>query len=677
MKNKKIILLLLATLILLFNACQKDEEEITLEKRLQSYIDLWESQDFPTMYEMLSEENPYSTEDFIDRFEKIYTDLEVENISLETVSLNRETIDEYYEEKTATIPFTLSMDTFAGPIEFDYEIVLLLEGEDETTEDWFIDWDPGHIFPALKDGGEIRFQYTSPERGEILDKNKMPLAMNDLVFEVGVVPELLESAGEQEKSEIARLLDMSVDAIDQALNANWVQPDMYVPIGKLLQTNTEALQSLKAMESTRFKEVSGRVYPGEKATAHLIGYVGPVTAEDLETLDSDQYSATDVIGKTGLEQIFESKLKGERGVSIYVEKDDEQVVLVEKPVKHGESIQLTIDINVQNELFAAFEDKVGTAAAINPKTGETLALVNSPAYNPNDLLYGNFQRNIQTLESDDDLPLINRFTATYAPGSAIKPVTAAIGLNNQTITPDEAIEINGLTWQKDDSWGDFSIKRVSGTGKPVNLSDALVYSDNIYFAMKAIEMGADQFIDGLKNFGFESDFPFDYPFTNASVSSSGKIDHEFLLANTSYGQGEMEISALHLAMAYTTFLNDGHMLKPILQTDDDYSQIWQEDLISSEQAELIQRSLRDIVIKGTGKSAQRDELSISGKTGAAELKLSADDEDGKENGWFVGYPTDDQDILIAMLIEGVEHDCGSSYVANKVADVIVNLKTEQ
>src|SRR5699024_3930086 len=116
--------------------------------------------------------------------------------------------------------------------------------------------------------------------------------------------------------EIARLLNMSTDSIDQALNANWVQPDMYVPIGKLLQTNTETLQSLKTMQSTQIRESTGRVYPGAEATAHIIGYVGSITEEDLQSLDPEQYSSTDIIGKTGLELIFESRLKGERGVKI-------------------------------------------------------------------------------------------------------------------------------------------------------------------------------------------------------------------------------------------------------------------------------------------------------------------------------------------------------------------------
>lgn len=677
MKIKNFILILLFSIFIIFTGCTKEEEAITLEQRFDTYLSYWEEQSFEKMFEMIATDvkDTYDIEQFVDRYQKIYEDIGIDHIQITYESLTDEAIETAIEEKEAEIPFSISMDSIAGEISFDYTATLVLEGEEEDDEEWYIVWDPGFIFPPLRDGGEVKIQTEQPMRGEIIDRNKMPLAINDLVYEVGIVPENLEQAGEQEKAEIARLLQTTVEAIDDALNESWVEPHLYVPIGKVPQTKQDVIQQLNNLQSTQLRETMGRIYPGEEATAHIVGYVGQITAEELEELEDGNYSSTDVIGKTGLERLFEERLKGQNGVTIYVEKDDgETVILAEQEAKDGENIQLTIDINVQNELFEAYGDKSGTAAAIDPKTGETLALVNSPAFDPNDFLYGNIQQVTKTLEEDEALPLINRFSATYAPGSVLKPITAAIGLNNGTIDPDAGLDIKGLSWKKDDSWGDFSIQRVSATDKPVDLADALIRSDNIYFAMQAINMGAKKFSEGLKLFGFEESFPFDYPFTQSSISSSGELDHEFLLANTSYGQGELEVSALHLAVAYTTFINDGNMIKPTLLLDDEVKQTWVENIISPEDAELFRQILSDIVTKGTGKAAQRDELAISGKTGTAELKLSADDKSGKENGWFVGYPTEDQDILIAMLIEEVENDGGSSYVADKVADVLVNLK---
>ena len=214
---------------------------------------------------------------------------------------------------------------------------------------------------------------------------------------------------------------------------------------------------------------------------------------------------------------------------------------------------------------------------------------------------------------------------------------------------------------------------MSQTDQPVDLADALIRSDNIYFAMQAVEMGIDSFVSGFEAYGFGEEIPFTYPLTESTISSTGEIDNEVLLANTSYGQGEIEVSSLHLAVAYTPFLNNGDMIKPTLLIDDDTKQVWKEQLISSDDAKLIKDILSDVVMKGTASTAKRDELKISGKTGTAELKLSSD-EAGEENGWFVGYPTDDEDILIAMMIEGVEDLGGSGYPAGKVADVLIEIK---
>ncbi|WP_237049322.1 penicillin-binding transpeptidase domain-containing protein [Lentibacillus amyloliquefaciens] len=328
---------------------------------------------------------------------------------------------------------------------------------------------------------------------------------------------------------------------------------------------------------------------------------------------------------------------------------------------------------MQEAIYEAYDGDSGTAAAIDPKTGETLALVSSPSFTPDNFLYGISQSDYDNLQNDPQQPMLNRFSATFSPGSAIKPVTAAIGLNNGSIKPGEGMEINGLTWSNGEGWGDYEVRRVSESDGPVDVTDALVRSDNIYFARKGVEMGSEKFVNGFQEFGFGEDLPFEYPMTSSTVSSNGAIDDEVQLANTSYGQGEIETSALHLALTYTPFLNDGNMLKPTILADNDDSQIWKEQLITSDQATLIQDTLRDVVEEGTASGAQDADFPISGKTGTAELKL-ADEENGEENGWFVGYPSEDQDILIAMMIEGTHDRGGSGYTVNKVTDILKEVK---
>lgn len=669
---KKIITLLSVGLFLLLVGCSNDET--TPQDRFDDYVKQWNDQKFSEMYDLLSAEsaNVYPTDEFADRYKKIYNDLAVADLKISYEKMDEEELKKAMEEGSATFPFSVSMETVAGPISFQYEATLVKEGE-EDAENWFVEWDPGFIFPEIKDGGEISLETEEPKRGEILDRNKMPLAINDIVYEIGVVPEKLGNDPEAMKKQIASLLGMSVDALDAQLNADWVEPNLFVPLKKVPTTEKEKLNKLWNLAPIMGREVTGRVYPAGKAAAHLVGYIGQITAEELEEQDPGTYNSSDMIGKRGLEQLYEDQLKGEKGVKIVVKKDGEDDVLLgEKPVKDGDNVVTTIDVVLQEKIYDSYDGEAGTTAALNPKTGETLALVSSPAFDPNQLLYGVTQKQWDALENDPKKPLINRFSATFAPGSVMKPISAAVGLRNGAIVPGEGIKISGLEWSGGNGWGDYKVRRVSGSDGPVDVTEALIRSDNIYFAMKAVEMGSDAFAKGLKQFGFGEDFPFAYPMEKATISSSGKFDDEVLLANTSYGQGEIQVSSLYLATAYNTFLNKGNMLKPTLLADEETGQVWKKELITAEQAKLIQEALRDVVAspKGTAKDANNADFPISGKTGTAELKLTTDEESGQENGWFVAYPTDDQDILIAMMIENTEDKGGSSFTVKKVTDIL-------
>lgn len=644
--------------------------------QLEKYVDLWNESDYSDMYEMLTDDvrETYKTEDFVDRYEKIYQDLEIEDLKLTYKELTKDEVKKAVDEGVANYSLHVEMNSMAGPIEFKRNIQLHLEKDkkdEEEKEEWYVEWDPGFIFPDLADGGKITIETENAQRGEILDRNQMPLAINDIAYEVGVVPNLFQNE-ESEKEQIAKLLHVSVESIDESLSASWVDEDHFVPLKTIAATSEDTLEKLVAIPAVTSVETTGRTYPSGKATAHLTGYIGQVTAEDIEKYPERQYKESDLVGKRGLEQLYEEKLRGQDGVKIIIEKQDadtkEDILLAEKPVQHGEHVQVTIDVNIQEKIFAAYENKSGTAAAVHPKTGEVLALISSPAFDPNELTYGISQSRWDALMEDKEQPFVNRFTATYAPGSVLKPVTAAIGLTNGTIKPDEGVTIEGLTWSKD-NWGDFKVKRVSTSAKPVDLRSALVRSDNIYFAMKAVEMGPEKYTKGLKQFGFGEKLPIAYPFSVSQISNEGKLNDEVLLANTSYGQGEIELSSLHMALTYTAFLNDGNIIKPSFLTEDKKGEIWFKQVVSKEDAELIQTYLREVVTDGTAKVANDDTLAISGKTGTAELKLSHDSK-GHENGWFVGYPTEDSDILIAMMMEKVEDVGSSSYVAEKVADIL-------
>ncbi|GAA0337118.1 penicillin-binding protein 3 [Oceanobacillus oncorhynchi subsp. oncorhynchi] len=652
--------------IALLAGCSEEQTDPT--NTLNQYAEAVEEGDYESLYNLFSQEtkDTYSEEDSALRLGKLYDDISATDIEINIQELEEREVANAYDDGIATIPFTVNMNTIAGEISFDYQAELtLIENEDEEDK-WLINWDSGFIFPDLADGGEIRISTNQPERGEILDKNQMPLAINDTVYEFGVIPSEL-GENEAKREELARLLGISVDSINSSIEAEWVEDDLFVPLKTILPDDSDTVQELNAIEGVSYRETNGRVYPEGEITAHLVGYLRSVNAEDLEELDPTEYTSSDRIGARGLESLFEEELRGKKGATIQVTKDDgEDVTLAETEAVDGENITVTIDINIQDDVFQGFDEEPGNAAVIDPKTGETLALVSSPSFDPNDILYGTAPNYWEDMEEDELQPMLNRSSSTFAPGSVIKPVTGAIGLKNGTIEYDEGIEIDGLQWE------DYNVTRVSTSDGPVDLDDALVRSDNIYFAMKAVEMGGDAFVEGLHEFGVGEEFPYTYPVSDSTISNSGELDDNHLLAHTSYGQGEIEMSALHLATTYSAFLNNGDMIQPTLLTDEETGQFWKEGLVTEEQADQIQESLRNVVTEGTGKPAEEADFPISGKTGTAELKLTGEDS-GDENSWFVGYPTDDQDLMIAIMVEGTKNNDRSSGV-EKATEILMDIK---
>src|SRR5699024_2291597 len=167
---------------------------------------------------------------------------------------------------------------------------------------------------------------------------------------------------------------------------------------------------------------------------------------------------------------------GEEGIEINIitEKESgskEKDTIAEKPVVNGDNIQLTIDVNIQEKIYQAYEDKSGTSAAIDPKSGEVLAVVSRTGYNPNEVIDRISDDRWDQLMQLPDEPFLNRSRSTFAPGSSIKPITAAVGLANETINFTDRVEINGLTWGKEE-WGDVKVTRVATSDRPATHENA-------------------------------------------------------------------------------------------------------------------------------------------------------------------------------------------------------------
>lgn len=668
--KKRLIGVFSLLFLILLTGCQ---EKVTPEDRLAEYVGHWNKGKFEDMYnDYLSQETKtiFAAEKFVDRQEKIHNDLSIDNVK---VTFTKPTEDTKWDpEEPATFPIQIKMDTLAGPVEFEKTITLLREMRDET-DNWFVQWNPSFIFPDLEEEDKIRISTMKSARGEIVDRNGLPIAVNGNGYEIGIVPE--NFTDESKKTELANLLGKTIESIDKQLNQSWVQPSHFVPISKVAKNNIPLLEKLAEIPGVTRQETSMREYPYGESLSHLSGYIGVITAKQLETRKDKGYTESDLIGRQGMELILEDRLRGTDGVRIFIEKSvgAEAITVAETPAVNGETISLTINAELQKKTYEAMLGEAGTSAAVDPNTGETLALVSSPGFDPTEFMLGISGTRYKELEEHPLSPLFNRFSATYAPGSTIKPVTAAIGMEAGTLNPTEGLTINGETWQKDSSWDEYRVTRVHEEApNPIDLKKALVYSDNIYFAQEALEMGRETFVNGMNGFGFGEEIPFSYGLKSSQLSNNGKISSEGQLADTSFGQGQMLTNILHLASMYEVFIEDGVMYKPTLLLDEEDGQIWKEGLVSGKNAAILSTDLRHVVVDGFAQAANLPNIPLAGKTGTAELKATGEDK-GKENGFFVAYNKENPTFILAMMIEGVEDNNGSAYVAEMVSNVFTSI----
>ncbi|MGL4107810.1 penicillin-binding transpeptidase domain-containing protein [Clostridium sp. LP20] len=637
---------------------------------LSKYFDLINDKNYEGMYEMISSESQekISKDDFIKRNKNIYEGIEAKDIKIDISKVTSDGGDK-------KIDYTTSMTVMGSELTFDNSIKMKNENKS-----FSVIWESKVIYPELDEVEKVSVKTNKAKRGEILDRNGKALATDGLAANVGIVPGKLSANQDEAIASIASILEISADDIKSKLKASYVKSDMFVPIKVISSTDTRK-QSLLQIPGIMINDKAARVYPLGEDAAHLTGYVQNINAEELEEYSDKNYRSDSVIGKTGLEKIYEDKIRGIDGFEInIVDMNGKKVSsIISKEPQNGSDLKLTIDSNMQSLLYGELSKDKGTSVAMNPNTGEVLALVSTPGYDPNDFVMGISTDKWNSLNNDINKPLYNRFSSKVVPGSIFKPLTAAIGLDSKTLDPNGNKNISGLKWQKDSSWGDYSVTRVSEYGGGNNLLNALVYSDNIYFAQTALDIGKDTFAEKLKSFGFGEELPFEYGMTKSQIASDGNIKTEVQLADSGYGQGEVLVNPVHLASIYTAFLNQGNIISPYLEyKNNPESKIWKENAISKESANLVLQNMIQVVENtgGTGHEVQTSGLTIAAKTGTAEIKASQDDTTGTELGWFAAMTTnkDKNNLLVVTMAEDVKDRGGSHYVIPKVKKALETVK---
>ena len=663
--KKKIVISIAVILVLILGVIVGitivNKNKVKPEDILEKYIEKTNEQNYKEMYQMLTEEakKQISEEDFIKRNENIYEGIEMSNMEIKITNIEKE------KDATSKISYTEKINTAAGKIEFS-NIVRLSKNKEKG---YLINWNSSLIFPQLGTNDKVRIKTVSAKRGEITDKNGNILAGEGEVSSIGIVPGKLGENKENSIKQISEILGISEENINKSLSSTWVKDDSFVPIKKVSKSETELKEKLLQIPGIKITTAKSRVYPLGEAAAQLIGYVQNITAEELKNNQDKGYTSNSVIGRAGLEKQYEERLKGTDGLEIYIENEngEKKAEIAKIDVQNGENIKLTIDSEIQQKLYEELKNDSGFFVVMQPKTGKLLALVSTPSYNPEKFVLGMSTEEWNQIKENNQNPLTARYLQSWCPGSTFKPITGAIGLTSGSLSEEDTFSYNGLSWKKD-NWGEYDITTLTAYNGAKNLRNALIHSDNIYFAQAALKIGKDNFVTGLKKIKFGEDIEFPLTLSKSQYSNNDNISTEKVLADSGYGQGEILVNPIHMASIYSAFANDGNMLKPQIE-EKNTKEYLIENAFSKEAANIIKNDLIQVVEneEGTAKDMKVAGRTIAGKTGTAELKGSKDAQ-ADVLGWFDCFSTDSNDnqLLVISMVENGRSLGGSHYLIKKI-----------
>ena len=636
-----VCVLLIVSVFFIFNQGKSNEQVVT------EYFELLKKKDYKQMYQMLNQKTVYTPTQkyFVEKYKEIYDDIGANNIQVKIL-----------DEKNDIVKYQISMNTVAGTIEYKNKIGVKNEQ---------IQFNNNLIMKDYKDGCKIKVTTYNPEkRGRILDRNGKVLAEDGKGYSVGLVKGKLN--GENDYGQIAKYLETDVETIQKKMSASWIKDDSFVPIKTVSEITKNGLvyNGILNISGVKISTVGIRTYPYDKVASHVVGYVQNVNAEDLKKHKNEGYNSTSVIGRSGIEAVYEKQLRGSSSGKIdLVDKNDKVIenLCALEIDKSPQDITLTIDIDLQQSLYNEYQNDKSASVALNPKTGEVLALVSTPSYSNNDFVLGLSTDKWNASNNDSNQPMMSRYKQTYTPGSTMKPITAAIGLETKTIDPDKDLGAKDK-WQKDSSWGSYYVTTLHAPS-PNNLKNAITYSDNVYFARSALNIGKDNLFKYYKNLKIGERIPFELALNKSQYINKNQKANDQLIGDSGYGQGQILMNPLQLASIYSAFVNNGSIYRPHLVEQGE--QMWIQRVFSDKTVKTIKEDLINVIAdeKGTGHAIYRDNVILAGKTGTAEIKQSQSDTTGTELGWFTVMTTDSkQPLLITTMVEDVKDRGGSGYV---------------
>ena len=541
---------------------------------------------------------------------------------------------------------------------------------------FYLNWTPAMIFTDLTSSTEVKLRTLRPARGEILDSEHNAYAINSYAESVYVQPSKIEDTS-YTVTALASILGMTTVDVEKALSSSAaVKYDSAVikayPPGGISEATESALTTLPGVGVDRTSMTPIRYYPNGSFFAHSMGYTSAITAEELSKLDSSRYDISSYVGRTGLEAAYEDILCGTKGYSLDIYASDGQRLstVARKEKVDGLDLEVTLDYDLQcraEEMLEQLKEEgnAGAAVVLEPTTGEVLAISSFPDFDPNLFVLNSDPETLASyVAADSNSPLYNRAVqGSYIPGSTVKPLIAAMALDDGVV--DENYEFTGeiikKQWTPKGYWPYPPITRVSNYSGPVNMSNAITKSDNIYFADVALKAGWEKLEPFLKMIGFDERIPFDLRVSKPGYLNSSNYENMQLLAATGYGQGELIISPLQMACIFSSLANNGDVMTPRLVratrrmegTDyavvDEYSEsVWKENIISDHALSTIVPMLRRVVEEGSGRKIHINGLTICGKTGTAEIGSDKT----REIAWMIAFVENaDYNRLVCVTLE--------------------------
>jgi len=554
-------------------------------------------------------------------------------------------------------------------------------------------------YVTLSDKNRISMLPVAPKRGLIFDRHGVLLADNVPAFSLQLTPELIDDF-DQTIKELQTVITIDDDDI-QTFKKQLRNKRRFESIPLRFKLTEKELANF-AENRHRFPGVDVvaglvRYYPQGDLMAHSVGYVGRINSTELDNIDKINYSATQHIGKTGVEKFYESRLHGDVGYQ-QVETDVKGRwvrVLEQQSPTAGMDLYLSLDARLHQAAKIALGERRGAVIAIEPKTGEILALVSYPAFDPNLFVLGVPQKIYTQLQKDSDQPLYDRaLRGQYPPGSTIKPLMGMLALDQSIINPYQRFYDPG--WYKlPNSEHLYRNWKRSGHGW-VDMHDAITVSNTTYFYALAQQLGITRMQKGLEMFGFGEKTQVDVAGELTGLVPSvewkrsrlkqGWYPGETLI--TGIGQGYILVTPIQLAKYVSTVANRGMVIQPHVLMN---SKTAHQDIIPYQAPALSSIPLQsqmpwDFMVnamnsvtadqRGTAYAAFRGTpYSVAGKTGTAQVfgikqgeKYNANEltERQRDHSLFIGFaPVDDPKIALAVI---VENSTASALVARSVFD---------